>query len=88
MELEDIIKNDPDIDDYENVLKNIKKNYKTGKYFLFFAVDHITTQLRDTVDLHNRAIAAKDRYPMYALEIKKYSGKNNDQFYFNTALSI
>ena len=80
MELEDIIKNNPDIDDYENVLKNIKKNYQAGKYFLFFAVDHITTQLRETVDFHNRAIDAKDRYPMYALEIKKYSGKNNDQF--------
>jgi len=47
---------------------------------LLFAVDKITIGMRETIDHHNQAIDGAEKYPMFGIEIKKYSGNENDNF--------
>jgi hypothetical protein len=79
MELEQII-TEKFPEEHEKILENIKDNFKKGKYFLIFAVDKITIGMRETIDFHNQAIDGNEKYPMFGIEIKKYSGNENDNF--------
>ncbi len=36
--------------------------------------------MRETIDFHNQAIDGNEKYPMFGIEIKKYSGNENDNF--------
>ena len=66
--------------EHESILENIKNNFEKGTYFLIFAVDKITIGMRETIDYHNQALDNSDAYPLFGLEIKKYSGVDEDDF--------
>lgn len=66
--------------DIPDVLDDIKRNFEDGKYFLVYAVDRITPGLRDAITWHNQELDTNDKYPCFAMSIKRYVDENNSEF--------
>lgn len=66
----------------EETIESMKRNLKENKIILVFAVDVMTAGLWDAIDWHNNAVNAEHNYPCFAIEVRKYSEKENDEKIF------
>jgi len=66
-------------DEIPDTKEAMKQNFEDGKYVLVYAVDRITPGLRDVIDWHNSEVDQAHKYPSFALELKKYRSKDEDE---------
>ena len=66
----------------EETIESMKRNLKENRIILVFAVDVMTAGLWDAIDWHNNAVNAEHNYPCFAIEVRKYSEKENDEKIF------
>ena len=67
-------------DDSHEVFVDLKQNFEYGKYFLVFAVNRISPGMREAINWHNKELDTNNKYPCFAIEIKKYLGDNSSEF--------
>ena len=66
----------------EETIESMKRNLKENRIILVFAVDVMTAGLWDAIDWHNNAVNAEHNYPCFAIEVREYSEKENDEKIF------
>lgn len=70
--LDKILLDNLDADLIPDVKEDIKECFESGRYILVYAVDHISSGLREVIEWHNSQIDHSHKYPSFSLEIKKY----------------
>ena len=76
--LEDIIKENLEEEDFERCLKGVENSFDKGMYTLVVAIDRIPKKLRISIDGQNE-IDAKHRIPTFALEINEFTTTSNEK---------
>ena len=56
----------------EDIINNIKDNFKDNNIFLVFAVDAINDRLRELVNWHNYSVNQGNNYPAFILEVSRF----------------
>ena len=62
----------------EDIINNIKDNFKDNNIFLVFAVDAINDRLRELVNWHNYSVNQGNNYPAFILEVSRYNNGSGE----------
>ena len=60
----------------------MKRSLKENRIILVFAVDVMTAGLWDVIDYHNNAVNTEHNYPCFAIEVRRYREKENNEKIF------
>ena len=78
--LEDILDNAKVPSD--ETIESMKRSLKENRIILVFAVDVMTAGLWDAIDWHNNAVNTEHNYPCFAIEVRRYREKENNEKIF------
>ena len=78
--LEDILDNAKVPSD--ETIESMKRSLKENRIILVFAVDVMTAGLWDAIDWHNNAVNTGHNYPCFAIEVRRYREKENNEKIF------
>jgi hypothetical protein len=66
----------------DETIESMKRSLKENRIILVFAVDVMTAGLWDAVDMHNNAVNSEHNYPCFAIEVRRYREKENNEKIF------
>ena len=66
----------------DETIESMKRSLKENRIILVFAVDVMTAGLWDAIDWHNNAVNTEHNYPCFAIEVRRYREKENNEKIF------